>query len=211
MKTYKLKVLIIMSTIISGCASNYPCGEPSSGKCMSVSQNYDRSYSSYTNPEDLPAQTGGTSRVTGNDSNTSPVKMKFSNYAQVPVNGAPLLSTPKMLRVWLTPYTDADNIYHDQSYEYIVVDRGRWNYNNNKLAFNYDGGFQDVTPAQVMDESRGGYGGYGMADEPLKAESTPKALLNSFPAINALQNGTTPQVMTTTIGGGIDRTTEIIP
>lgn len=215
MKKNTLKLLLITSTmILGGCASNYPCGEPSSGKCMSVSQNYDRSYTNYTNADDLPAQSGGTSRVTGNDNGTtSPIKLKFSNYAQNPADGAPLLTTPKMLRVWLTPYTDSDNIYHDQSYEYIVVDRGRWNYNNNKLLMDNDTNFQDVTPAQVQEESGGYYGGYGMADQPVKS-TNPTTLnppLNGFPAINQLQNGQTPQVLTTTIGGGVDRTTEIVP
>lgn len=211
-KLFNINLIILSSVVLGGCASNYPCGEPSSGKCMSVTQNYERSYTNYVNPDDLPAQNGGTSRVTDNDSN-NPIKLKFTNYAQTPADGAPLLTMPKMLRVWLTPYTDSDNIYHDQSYEYIIVDRGRWNYNNNKLLMNDSSNLQNVTPAQVTDEKGGGYGGYGMADQPPKSTNPTPTMppLTGFPAINQLQNGQNPQVMTTTIGGGIDRTTEIIP
>ena len=40
--------------------------------------------------------------------------------------GDPLRSAQKVRRVWLAPWEDEDEILHDQSYFYMVVDAGRW-------------------------------------------------------------------------------------
>lgn len=219
-----LKQILIVSGVFSviGCASApYPCGEPGAGKCASVTQNYNNSFQNYTNPDDLPSSSGGTSRVAGSSDNpvNKPQKIfNFKNYAQVPANGAPLLSTPKMLRVWITPYTDNDNIYHDQYYEYMIVDRGSWNFNNNQNLLNDEADLTNTTPAQVSNTRSGGYGAYGLADKPIPAAAnhsvspspaTPNLL--GFPAMNMLQNGQVPTELETHVGSGVDTTTTIMP
>lgn len=40
--------------------------------------------------------------------------------------GDPLRSAQKVRRVWLAPWEDEDEVLHDQSYFYMVVDAGRW-------------------------------------------------------------------------------------
>jgi conjugal transfer pilus assembly protein TraV len=40
--------------------------------------------------------------------------------------GDPLRSGQKVRRVWLAPWEDEDEVLHDQSYFYMVVDAGRW-------------------------------------------------------------------------------------
>ena len=129
-----MKKLIILSTlmIITGCATDYPCGEPRAGRCSSVSDNIQKSNQPVTNPEDLPINpyencANGKCTVK-NSSNTG-----FSQYPQLPANGSPLVSTPSMMRVWIAPYIDTDNIYHEQNYQYMLVDRGRWLYGTNKV------------------------------------------------------------------------------
>lgn len=196
---------IVSIILISGCASTYPCGEPSSGKCMSVSDNYKRSYTNYSNPDDVDKigyfSSGGIS------SNTTPVKMGFTKYAQVPTSGAPLLSSPKMIRIWLTPYTDNDNIYHDQSYEYVIVDRGSWNYSNNKLLL--ENNLKNVSPSQVVSPNLINYGSQ-TSSKPAPNPAS-QGSLTGFPAINGLQQQRSPTLTTTTVGSGIDRTTAITP
>lgn len=208
------QILIASVVVVAGCsATNYPCGEPSSGKCLSVTDNYERSYTNYTNPDDLDA---GSSSKASSSSSSKPTQMSFRSYAQTPSDGAPLLSAPKMIRIWLTPYTDNDNIYHDQSYEYVIVNRGSWNFNNNKSLLNDDAGLKNVTASQVSTRSGEGYGGYGVASQPIKPSNpstpaNPIANLSQFPAINSLQTGQAPIVTTTSIGSGIDKTTTITP
>lgn len=207
MQKFKYLVVISMLGLLYGCASTYPCGEPSDGVCSSVSDNYKSSFTNYTNPDDI-AKDSPSSRVSSS-SNTPPMNMNFTQYSQVPANGAPLLSMPKMVRVWLTPYTDSDNIYHDQSYEYVIVDKGRWNFSNNKLMLD-DDSLKNVTPDQVTTSKNPGYGGFGMATQPPKAAAPASPSLSGFPAINTLQSQQVPMV-TTSIGGGLDRTTTILP
>jgi type IV conjugative transfer system lipoprotein TraV len=208
---YAFWLTLIVITTTSGCASNYPCGEPSAGKCLSVTDNYKKSYTDYTNPDDADKPGFFGSSSSGSSSSKYPIQMNFSKYAQIPADGAPLLSQPKMMRVWLTPYTDTDNIYHDQAYEYVLVDKGRWNYANNKLLS--IPAIRNVSADQVESFGHGGYGSYGLANQPPKQQADNKlpAGLTGFPAINSLQNQQGPEITTMTTGGGINRTTTITP
>ena len=43
-----------------------------------------------------------------------------------PHSGDPIRSAQKVRRVWLAPWEDDDEVLHDQSYFYLVVDPGRW-------------------------------------------------------------------------------------
>lgn len=201
-------LLLIATTVLAGCSTPYPCGEPNSGNCRSVTTNYKGSYTGGLNPDDLPNSSANPSS-SPTTSSTEPVPfINFKTYSQVPANNAPLISQPKMLRVWLTSYTDTDNIYHDQGYEYIIVNHGKWNYSNNKTLIDDD--TPDVTMGQVSSSRTGGYGAFGLLDTP---PPPPKATnpTPQFPAINSLQGGIAPQVITQTAGSGIDRTTQIMP
>lgn len=197
----RLTIIPILATLY-GCASDYPCGEPGKGKCLSVTDNYKRSYSNYTNPDDLDAE-----GINWSSSSKASSKMNFNKYAQIPHDGAPLLSTPKMVRIWITSFTDGDNIYHDQSYEYVIVDKGHWNYSNNKLLL--DNNLKNVYPTQVSASKNGGYGSFGLGSQQSKTAANP--VLKGFPAINSLQNQRAPIITTTTVGSGIDRTAAITP
>jgi len=43
-----------------------------------------------------------------------------------PAAGTPLLSQPKVLRLWLAPWVDEDGDLHDQAYLYVMWHRGEW-------------------------------------------------------------------------------------
>ena len=43
-----------------------------------------------------------------------------------PLPGTPLLSPPKVLRLWLAPWVDGDGDLHDASYLYVMWHRGEW-------------------------------------------------------------------------------------
>lgn len=211
-------IIITMSIIgvISGCGTNdYPCGEPTNGRCASVTDNYNRSMHEYTNPDDVAPPHGffGGSGDNKDSSSTKPINyFGFIKSTQLPYAGAPLASSPRMMRVWLTSYTDDDNIYHDQAYEFILTDRSHWIYNNNTRS--HFTGLKNVTLDQskgVKGASSGSYGlsgsGFGAKSKPT-VNNNPSSVLGDFPAINALKSGQTP--MTTAVGSGIDKTT-IIP
>lgn len=54
------------------------------------------------------------------------------SFASVPSTGAPIRTAPKILRVWVAPWEDADGDLHDQSYLYVVADPGRWMVEHNQ-------------------------------------------------------------------------------
>ena len=43
-----------------------------------------------------------------------------------PSTGTPLLSAPRVLRLWLAPWVDEDGDLHDQAYLYVMWHRGEW-------------------------------------------------------------------------------------
>ena len=208
----KLLITSILIGLLSGCASDYPCGEPGVGKCMSVTQNYDSSFNDHTNPEDVAPKGmfggSGDDSSSSSDNNKKAVPFKFTNYNQVPSDGSPLISQPTMIRVWLTPYTDTDNIYHEQQYEYIITDKGHWLYGNNK--FDGKDNLQSIKLIQgsANNTNLGNYGNPPKKSQNNAASTNPASVLSDYPALNALKNQSVP-VTTTTVGSGIDRTTMI--
>jgi conjugal transfer pilus assembly protein TraV len=44
----------------------------------------------------------------------------------VALPGVPLRSQSRTLRIWIAPWVDDENILHDQSFMYVVVDPGQW-------------------------------------------------------------------------------------
>lgn len=172
--------LITLIILISGCASTYPCGEPNIGTCKSVTDNYNNSFNNYTNPDDLPQENGWF----GSKNTAKPTHFRFQKYAQTPSDGSPLISKPTMLRVWLTPYTDNDNIFHEQSYEYMITDKGHWLYTNSKPSSNF--WLRNVSLGQVDATSNN-----VMAPKAVNKEA-PQSFLIDNPAFNALSKHNVP-------------------
>ncbi|HRH79581.1 MAG TPA: type IV conjugative transfer system lipoprotein TraV [Thiobacillaceae bacterium] len=46
--------------------------------------------------------------------------------SSTPAAGTPLLSPPRVLRLWFAPWVDEDGDLHDQSYLYVMWHRGEW-------------------------------------------------------------------------------------
>jgi len=40
--------------------------------------------------------------------------------------GAPLLTPPRTMRVWVAPWPDEDGTLHDETYLYLRLDNGHW-------------------------------------------------------------------------------------
>jgi hypothetical protein len=129
---FKKIIYVTCLVAITACATDYPCGEPRAGRCSSVSNNIQTSYQPVVNPEDLPINPhegcNSGSCTSKNQANSGVAK-----YPTIPGNGSPLVSTPSMMRVWVAPYIDSDNIFHEQNYQYLLVDRGRWLYGSNSV------------------------------------------------------------------------------
>ena len=207
MKKISLLVFLPLAlSLISGCASTYPCGEPSAGKCASVSDNYEHSFTDYTNPDDVDDGRYKDSASTSVHTKADAVQFSFSKYAQTPADGSPLISQPKMMRVWLTPYTDSDNIYHEQGYEYMLTNRGNWLFGNNKLKTSNN--IKNISLVQSVKANTQEQAGFNPQAK-VASPTSPNAFLNDYPALNALKNQSVPINHTTSpLTGSVTNTSQ---
>ncbi len=107
---------------MTGCASmtgldgqgGFSCKAPDGISCASLSGVYANAVQN-----NLPGQRP----VTRSDKAAEPPARID---AAAPRSGDPLRSAQKVRRVWLAPWEDEDEVLHDQSYFYLVIDPGRW-------------------------------------------------------------------------------------
>ena len=115
------------ATLLGGCAStmsglggegSYACKAPVGSQCTSVSGVYANSIhgqppaSALPKPAKEPTSTAAASASTA-----------------APGLGAPpsaLRSQPRVLRLWIAPWEDADGDLHEASVVHVLVDTGRW-------------------------------------------------------------------------------------
>lgn len=140
-------VLGIVCFGLAGCSSlsgldgtsSYGCKAPEGVKCLSVSGTY---YNALQN--NLPSQRHGSSGANEGKGAApapapapSPAPSRFVPTAVAAVEGAalgtaaayvaaPLRSTPKVLRLWIKPWEDAERDLNGESLVYVQVDNGRW-------------------------------------------------------------------------------------
>ena len=131
-------VLLLLPTL-TACAnmagldgkSEFACKAPDGVVCTSVSGVY-----ANTLAGTLPARREGYAQSEAPDS-ASEAKPKgpadpLKPYSAeppagtAPAAGTPLLSPPRVLRLWLAPWVDEDGDLHDQAYLYVMWHRGEW-------------------------------------------------------------------------------------
>ena len=113
---------------LAGCASGpkYACGVPKGVTCQPVSAVY-------------ASSSGGTSALAGAASGeeapaaggTEAVASRPRAEAARPVvatiqPGEPILTAPRVLRLWIAPWEDAAGDLHDEAFLYLRIDDGRW-------------------------------------------------------------------------------------
>lgn len=144
MKSKGLLLVALLLAMLSGCAS-YSCGAPQGTSCRSVADVYDARELGSLPHQQVNQPVGNTSVATvpardpmyldgWQDDTKYPV-----HQAAVPMllhdglkprlisvePGDALLSRPKVLRVWIRPWEDKDDL-HDEQYVYLRLDRGSW-------------------------------------------------------------------------------------
>lgn len=114
---------------LSGCASTlsgvggvdgYACKAPEGAMCTSVSGVYANSRQGTPKP---------TKAVEKAPASSVPAIYGASSIAPgVPAGAASasIRSTPRVLRLWIAPWEDADGDLHEESLVHMVVDTGRW-------------------------------------------------------------------------------------
>ena len=127
MRAAKGMVPIALVAMLSGCASSlsgiggserYACKAPEGALCTSVSGVYANSLhgviadsrTAEKRAASIPPNYGATGRAP----------------SQREVSAGALRSSPRVLRLWIAPWEDADGDLHEESVVYVMVDSGRW-------------------------------------------------------------------------------------
>lgn len=109
--------------VLAGCAGmmsgldgqgKFSCKAPDGISCASLSGVYANAVQN-----NLPGQ-----RTTAEAANGPQPVQKIAR--QTPSSGEPIRSAQQVRRVWLAPWEDDEEVLHDQSYFYLVIDPGQW-------------------------------------------------------------------------------------
>lgn len=119
------------ATLLGGCASTmsglggeggYACKAPVGSQCTSVSGVYANSIHGQPPASALP-------KPAKESTSTAAAATVASASTAAPGLGAPpsaLRSQPRVLRLWIAPWEDADGDLHEASVVHVLVDTGRW-------------------------------------------------------------------------------------
>lgn len=127
-------VLLCMG--LSGCSmtgmdaqKSFSCKSPPGISCSSLSGVYANAVA-----DNLPESASRAASVEGKKD-----QAKSTVVGEAPATGAPVLSVPTVLRVWIAPWEDNRNVLHDQSFLYTVADPGHWQvaHSKQKIAEQY--------------------------------------------------------------------------
>jgi len=99
----------VIALLFSGCATQYPCQEPGGITCKPVSEIYGQKYKSKNN-EQLKVET----------------RELYTGYPSKIQSSDPVRTYNRTIRVWMAPWVDNKDVFHDQSFIYMVVHSGHW-------------------------------------------------------------------------------------
>ncbi len=161
--------LILPVLVLAGCASSglsgiggsseYSCAAPPGVSCMSIT-----GLNANADKKTLPAMRhrAEDERVEEKDKDgkaTTKAPVAYLPQAaaggdqmarvspktmDAPYSGTPLRTPPRILRIWLAPFEDADLDLHDQKYVYVTIHTGRWVLEANQV--NIQPQFKQVFP-----------------------------------------------------------------
>jgi conjugal transfer pilus assembly protein TraV len=124
-------LVISIATVLGGCASTmsgvggagkYACKAPVGSQCTSVSGVYANSM--YGQPPAAMLPKAAKVRTSA-----SPALTGASAATVAPVLSPPasaLRSQPRVLRLWIAPWEDADGDLHEAAVVHVLIDTGRW-------------------------------------------------------------------------------------
>lgn len=161
-----LTASFVIIAALSGCSTvanklDYACplDTPEAAKCASVEDAYAASRNMGGTTGRKPVQSVFDPRVqNGSMGQAAPVlNNEPSGYPEPSQQGMPVFKQPKVMRVWVAPYVDADGNLRSGEYAYFSTP-GQWNYGELRKPGEASGmmgparpdksGFNGVAPAQ---------------------------------------------------------------
>ena len=124
-----LAPLLVLGATLAGCASGlsgiggtdgYACKAPAGAQCTSVSGVYANTAQGMPMPPKAPGnKSPGSAPALYGAASIAPTGLAVS-----PRTG--MRSSPRVLRLWVAPWEDADGDLHEESLVHVLVDTGRW-------------------------------------------------------------------------------------
>jgi conjugal transfer pilus assembly protein TraV len=124
-------VLSTVAALSAGCAStmsglggegSYACKAPVGTQCTSVSGVYANSIHGPVPASALPKPAKAPASAPSAPSGAS----GSATAAVLSTPATPIRSQPRVLRLWIAPWEDADGDLHEASVVHVLVDTGRW-------------------------------------------------------------------------------------
>ena len=123
-------LVLALPALLAGCAGTmsgldgqgkFSCKAPDGIACASLAGVYANALQNNLPGQERPAEAATTPKV-ASPGHTPPSTITRA----VPSSGEPIRSAQTVRRIWLAPWEDDEEVLHDQSYVYFVVDPGRW-------------------------------------------------------------------------------------
>lgn len=160
---------VLVVPLMAGCASvlnplggtdTFACKAPSGVTCTSVAGVYaNAAANNLPTQRQRPATATPTTTAeaeTASGGEVLPVRQMIASHT--PGAGSAIRSDPRVVRIWLAPWEDAEGDLHDQAYIYITVDTGKWLIEHTRASLRRDFAplklrAQGEPPAPAMDKS----------------------------------------------------------
>ena len=126
---HSLAPLLVLGLTLTGCASGlsgiggtdgYACKAPTGTQCTSVSGVYANT------AQGMPMPTKAPGNKSPSPAPTLYGATSIAPAAQTTSSRTGMRSSPRVLRLWVAPWEDADGDLHEESLVHVLVDTGRW-------------------------------------------------------------------------------------
>jgi type IV conjugative transfer system lipoprotein TraV len=121
----KTAVIVIALAMLSGCSGmngHFGCNATAGSSCTPVTQ-----VNARANAGNFNYETSGGGRVQLPTSQIFSYATQSTGYQGVtPIPGEPVRVGEQVQRIWIAPYQDLSNNYHEPSYVYTVLERSHW-------------------------------------------------------------------------------------
>lgn len=119
MNTFLIRVLpiVLLTSLLSGCAGvngRFGCNKTANVSCTSISEVNAKANAGLFNH-----------RLNGSTRRYSKM-IAIHHQGTVVITGQPVRSNDRVQRIWIAPYYDLDNNYHEASYVDTIVEKSHW-------------------------------------------------------------------------------------
>ncbi|MCH9741631.1 MAG: type IV conjugative transfer system lipoprotein TraV [Proteobacteria bacterium] len=125
---------------VTGCSvtgldakDQFSCSAPDGVSCASVSEvNKMVDSGALPRKSKLEMREAAAAEDDKGDSESTIIVPKIQNSVDMKASHSPLVSAPKVIRIWIAPWEDKEGVLHDQSYIYAFANKPEWKLNHSR-------------------------------------------------------------------------------